>query len=106
MNVKKTKDLIKQALENLPLDIRFEDVKLNLNNSLNKINEIEKKESNKFNITKTWEQSSKSIYNNMNKLNFKQKSNILNVIEQLIDKEKKNIQEIGKNKNQKNILFD
>lgn len=106
MNVKKTKDLIKQALENLPLDIRFEDVKLNLNNSLNKINEIEEKESNKFNVTKTWEQSSKSIYNNMNKLNFKQKSNILNVIEQLIDKEKKNIQEIGKNKNQKNILFD
>jgi len=105
MNIKKTKDLIKQAIENLPLDFRFEDIKIDLNKSLNKINELEQKDSNKFNMSKKWKQNSEMVFDNYKKLNNKQKSNILNVIEELINVEKKNIQEIGKNKNQKDILL-
>lgn len=106
MNTKKTKEFIKQALNNMPLDIRFEEVKLFLSNSLKKINEIEQKELNKFNLKEKWDQESNNIQNNHKLLNNKQKINVLSVIEELIDKEKKNIQKIGKNKIQKDILID
>lgn len=106
MDTKKTKEFIRQALENIPLDVRFEEVKSFLTNSLKKINEIEQKDLNKFNLREKWNQESKNIQNNYKPLNNKQKTNILNVIEELIDKEKKNIQEIGRNKIQKNILID
>jgi deoxyribodipyrimidine photo-lyase len=77
MNIKKTKDLIKQAIENLPLDFRFEDIKIDLNKSLNKINELEQKDSNKFNMSKKWKQNSEMVFDNYKK--FKTKYAIKNI---------------------------
>lgn len=100
MNIGKTKNLIRQALEILPLDLRFNEVKNYLNICLKEINKIEQKEENKYTIRDKWNANS-----NLTMLNTKQKEDILNTIEQMIEKEKTNLKEIGKNSDQKNILL-
>lgn len=100
MNIKKTKNLIKQALENLPLDLRFNEIKNHLNLSLKEISTIEQKEENKYKIRDQW-----ASYANASGLTVSQKENILGTIEQMIQKEKSNLKEIGKNSDQENILL-
>lgn len=100
MNVNKTKNLIKQALEILPLDLRFNEVKNHLNLCLKEINKIEEKEENKYTTRDKWNNNS-----NFTMLTKKQKEDVLNTIEQMIEKEKTNLKEIGKNSDQKNILL-
>jgi hypothetical protein len=100
MQIKKIKQLIKEAIENLPLDLRFNQIKNQLSLSLKEIQQIEEKEDNKNQIMNRWKSNS-----NLINLNQKQKESVLNVIEQLIEKEKNNLDKIGKNENQNNIFL-
>lgn len=100
MQIKKIKQLIKEAIENLPADFRFNQIKNQLSSSLKEIQQIEEKEDGKYNVANKFKSNT-----NLINLDQKQKENILGVIEQLIEKEKSNLDQIGKNENQNDILL-